>query len=92
MPVITVLPDGRVLAYNSTTVTVPLGGGDQPITISFPEVKKVERVIQYKFLTDPITDPGTPVNEVITGRVVGVTMAGIPTGTTLTVEATIIGW
>jgi len=92
MTVITVLPNGKVIAKASKTITVPLGGGDIAITITFNELRRVEQVLRYNFFTDPITDPGTPVNEKVTGNVVGLTMVGIPAGTTLTIEAVAIGW
>jgi len=92
MTIVTVLPDGKVVARGSSTVTVPLGGGDQPVTITFSELKNVEQVLQYNFHTNPIVDPGTPVNEKIEKNVVGVTLAGVAAGTTLTVEALVVGY
>lgn len=84
------LKDGRVLATNSTT-SVFSEAGDYPITITVPDLKQVEYVLQYKFTTDPTVDPGTPVNERIVGNVVGVTLVGVGAGTTLTAEVVVIG-
>jgi len=92
MAVLATLKDGRVIASGSATYTVPIGGGNQPVAVTISELRKVEYVMQYKFTTDPLVDPGTPVNEKIVDNAVGCTIAGVAAGTTLTVEVIALGF
>jgi hypothetical protein len=90
MPLVSILPDGRVIAKDSTTLVVA-SSGNYAITVTISDLKTVEEVLQHKPSTDPLCDPGTPVNEKITGNVVGFTMVGVGAGTTLTIEVTAVG-
>ena len=84
------LKDGRVLATGKTTTVLP-SAGNVAITITVPDLKYIEYVVQYRRTTNPTTDPGTPVNEKIDGNVVGLTVLGVGAGTTLTYEAMVVG-
>lgn len=87
---ISILKEARIIAVGKTTVIAP-SAGSYAITITVPDLRKVEYVLNYKFTTDPICDPGTPVNEKIVGNVVGFTIVGVGAGTTLTAEILAVG-
>jgi len=89
--VLATLKDGRMKVSGSTTIK-PTGAGDYPITITISECRKVEKVVNYNITVEPLVDPGTPVNTVITDNVVGCTLLGVAAGCTLTVEAVVIGF
>jgi len=92
MTIIATYPNGKVLAENSNTITVPIGGGDIAITLSFPELKKIEAVKNIRFDTDPPVYPGEPMNYKIDKNVVGCTLYGVAAGTTLTYKMEVEGW
>jgi len=84
--------DGRKIVVDvSATVTVPIGGGDQGIVITFKELKKADKVWISSVTTDPPTSVSLPQNIDYDGNVVGMTLT-VAAGTTLTVEGIAIGW
>lgn len=87
---VSLLVDGRVIACGSTTIIVP-SAGNYALTIRIPDLQEIAKVLTISRHTDPTCDPGTPVNEKISGNVVGFTMVGVGAGTTLTVEAIAVG-
>ena len=89
--IVSTLYDGRTIAYATGTFVVA-AAGNYAITVTIARHRDTERVLEYKLSTSPITDPGTPTNEVITGNVVGVTLMGVGAGTTITVEVTVSGF
>ena len=82
---------GGKIAKGSTT-TVYATGGDKEVLVAVPGLSVINYVIRVRFTTDPIVDPGNPVNEVVTGNVVGFTLVGLGAGTTLTTTVTVMGW
>ena len=82
----------RRIGKNSTIVTVPLGGGDQPIVVTIGTLSIVEHTLQYNITTNPQVDHGTLGGEKITGNIVGATLYGVPTGTTLNIEVIAVGY
>jgi hypothetical protein len=86
-----ILVFGRRLAAGTTT-TVYDSGGDKEIVVTVSGLTNIEYTIRYKFTTDPAVDSGKPINEVITGNVVGFTLVGLGAGTTLTTEVLATGW
>lgn len=88
--VVALFQEGRLIGSGVTTVVLP-EGGSYGITVRVPDLRYIEFVVHYEFLTDPATDPGTPVNRGIRGNVVGFTLVGVGKGTTLTVMVLCVG-
>ena len=88
--VVTHRGDGRVTAFGNYTVVVATAG-NVALIVRLPDLKYVEHVVHMQFETDPLVDPGTPVNKKIVGNVVGFTLMGVGGGTTLTAEIMGIG-
>jgi hypothetical protein len=84
------LRDGRVMALGRFTGVVPQGGNVN-IVVRVPDLKYVETVIQVEFYTNPDTDATWWGDKKITGNLVGLTLYGLRTGTTLTTEIVAIG-
>ena len=95
MTIVGTLVDGRTIAKASNTVTVPIGGGNISMTITFSELRHIDAVLQVQV---DETDP--PVNiegevgthKSIINNVVGFTIFGISAGTILTASAVAIGY
>jgi len=85
-----IIKDRRSFVRGSRTVDV-LTAGNYALNVTIPVLRKVEHVVQYEFYTNPTTDPGTPVNMVITRNVVGFTLMGVGAGTTITVQVLTLG-
>lgn len=81
---------GRVFAEGSSTIKTTIMG-DYAVNIRVPDLRMVEKVLEYSFHCEPIVDPGSPTNEKISGNVVGVTLVGVGDGTTLTVTVLAAG-
>jgi len=82
---------GGKIAEGSTT-TVYATGGDKEILVTVAGLSVINYVLRVRFTTDPTVDSGNPVNEVVTGNVVGFTLVGLGAGTTLTTTVTATGW
>lgn len=89
--ILATLYDGRTIARGQTLYVVATAG-NYAVTVTIAEHRSTERMIQYRPITNPTVDPGTPTNEVITGNVVGFTLMGIGAGTTLTVRVIASGY
>lgn len=89
--ILATLLDGRTIASDSATYVLPTAG-NYAIAVTIRLHRVTERMIQYRPTTNPICDPGTPTNEVITGNVVGFTLIGVGAGTTLTAEVLASGY
>jgi len=89
-PFLSVLRDGRVVAQGSTTLILP-SAGTYSVVVRIPDLRLISWVLRYRFSTNPVCDPGSPVNEKITGNVVGFTLAGVGAATTLTVDVLAVG-
>ena len=90
MTIIATLKDGRVIAYASKTQVVS-AGTNVAITVPVPDLRNVEYVLEVNFKTDPDTTVYGPHDKKITGNVVGLTIAEVAAGTTLTTEIIAIG-
>lgn len=78
------------MAIDSTESILPVAG-NYAINVSIPDLKMVEIVLQYRFITDPIVSHGTVENELIIGNTIGFTLVGVGGGTTLTTTVVAIG-
>ena len=81
--VVALFQEGRIIGSGIDT-TVFNAGGNVAILVRVPDLRYIEFVIHYEFITDPIVDPGNPTNRRIYGNVVGFTLVGLGGGTTLT--------
>jgi len=90
MTVVTQLPDGRIVAKASiSAVTVPIGGGNQPITVTVTDLRRVEEVLQFNLNLDPGVN-ATPYGVSTDKNVVGATIY-CSAGTTLSGEVVVVG-
>ena len=80
------------LEEDSASVTVPFGGGDTPVNVTISNLTTIEKIEDIRLSTDPECDPGTPANAIVTGNVVGMTLYGVPAGTTITVNVLASGY
>lgn len=83
--------DGRTVASATRVFVIP-SAGNYNFTITIAEHRTTERVLEWNFQTNPLCDPGSANNVVITRNVVGCTLVGVGHGTTLTVEAIASGF
>ena len=94
MTVVTVLPDGRVIARGSTDLPTLATTDPNPINVTLPDLRKVEYVLSVNLKTTPATtwDTSPSRNLKITGNVVGMTLGSTAAGTTITAEAIAVGF
>jgi len=88
------LVDGRTLSKASNVVTVPIGGGHISMTITFPELRQIDAVLQIQVdKTDPPVriEGAVGTHKNIVGNVVGFTIFVVSAGTTLTATAVAVG-
>jgi len=90
MTVITVLPDGRVIAKATVSAVHRLTAGPLAITVTVGDVRKVEEVLKWKLTADPQTN-WSPVYEGAEKNVVGATIY-VASGTTLSGEVIVLGY
>lgn len=88
--VVALYQEGRIVASGVDT-TVYNAGGVVNVVVRVPDLRYIEFVMHYEFLTDPIVDPGNPTNRLIHGNVVGFTLVGLGGGTTLTTMVLCVG-
>lgn len=82
---------GGLIAEDSVT-TVYATGGDKNILVTISGITTINYILHIRFNTDPAVDSGNPINEMITGNVVGFTLVSLGAGTTLTTTTTVRGW
>lgn len=83
------------MLFSGDETIICAAGGDYAVnvTITSPWAPSViNHLVEIHFFAEPTVDPGTPVNPVITGNVVGFTLVGVGAGTTLTARAKVMGW
>jgi len=90
MTVITVLPDGRVIAKATVSATSRTTAGALPVTVTVTDVKKVEHVIQWNLNTSPQTNY-SPTGIKITNNIIGATIY-VAAGTTISGEVVALGY
>lgn len=83
--------DGQTIA-SSTRVYVLPQAGNYAIVLTISEHRVTNRVFEWNLHTNPTCDPGSPTNVKITNNIVGCTLIGIGSGTTLTVEVIAVGF
>jgi len=83
--------DGRTIAAGTSVYVLP-SAGNYAITVTISEHRETERVLEWNLSTNPICDPGSPLNVRISHNIVGCTLIGVGAGTTLTVEAIASGF
>ena len=86
--IVTTLLDGRTVAKGVTTQPVIW---DAYVTVTVPNLNFIEEVLNIQWHTDPPVDYVDLGNKNISGNVVGITVTGPETGTTLTLEIIAIG-
>jgi len=88
--IVTTLLDGRTVAKGVTTQLVV--AGDVYITVTVPNLNFIEEVLHIEVYTDPscAIENGFG-NKNIVENVVGITIAGLAEGTTITLEIIAIG-
>ena len=84
-------PKRLIVSDTSDTITVPVAGGAQGVTVTLKDLRRVEKVIQVNVTTNPVVDVSPPQNISIDKNVVGMTLR-FGAGTTLSVEAIAIGF
>jgi len=84
-------PKRLIVSGTSDTIVVPVGGGNQPVTVTLRDLRRVEKVIQVNVTTDPVVDVSPPQNITVSKNVVGMTLR-FGAGTTLTTEVIAIGF
>lgn len=72
-------------ATGTATLIVAVGG-DYFMNVTVTGLTSIGHIVNVNIDTDPIVDPGSVTNKVITGNVVGFTLVGVGGGTTLTAE------
>ena len=88
--VLTILPNGKVLAYGTVSATSRLTAGAIPITVTIAALRKVEKVLQWNLNTSPQTNYSVTGIK-IDGNVVGATVY-VAAGTTISGEVVVLGW
>lgn len=85
---------GGMLFSGSNSIICGVAGDYQiNVSLSTPWAPgTINHIIEVYFETDPIVDPGTMTNPVITAPVVGFTIVGVGGGTTLTAQVKVTGW
>jgi len=84
-------PKRFIASETSDTITVPIAGGNQAVTVTMKDLRRVEKVIQVNVTTDPVADVSLPQNIVIDKNVVGMTLR-FGAGTTLVAEVIATGF
>ena len=84
--------DGRTIARSDEVTYVLPTAGNLAVTVTLSEHRRTEHVFEWVLTTDPVCDPGSPTNIVITENIVGCTIIGVGAGTTLIVEAIASGF
>lgn len=85
---------GGILFTGDATIVVA-AGGDYVVNVALSSPfapTTINHLLEVHFFTNPVCDPGTMTNPVITGGVVGFTLIGVGAGTTLTARAKVTGW
>jgi len=95
LPELYLTADGKkVFEDRSATITVPIGGANQPVTIRFEGLSRILSVLSIYLSLDPVIQ-ATPCNPQIGTtpedmNVVGLTVV-CAAGTTLIVDARVVG-
>ena len=97
MPIICTLHrDGRTIVKGTVTQVIPAGAQGLYLTVTFPELRKVEQILHIEATTNPktwITSAGLMQSKSYSNNVVGISLYLNPAaGTTLTAEVLAIGF
>ena len=87
--IVATLYDGRTMAKGVTTQLVV--AGDVYITVTVPNLNFIEEILNVQVHTDPACSISGFGNKNISGNVVGITISGVDTGTTLNLEIIAVG-
>jgi hypothetical protein len=90
LTVVATLKDGRMIVKAVISSVTTGAAGSVATTATFPDLKKLEYVLQYNFDTSPATY-AVPYNQKIDRNIVGVTVY-VGAGTTLSGEAIGVGF
>jgi len=83
------------IEFDGSQTTVYSAAGNYAITVSLGSPwapSTINHVIDIQFNTNPVCDPGSPINIVNSPPVVGFTLVGLGAGTTLTTHVEALGW
>ncbi|GAH49146.1 unnamed protein product [marine sediment metagenome] len=87
--IVATLYDGRTIAKGVTTQAVLAGA--TYVTVTIPNLNFIEEILNVQVHTDPSCSISGFGNKNISGKVVGITIAGVDAGTTLTLEIIAVG-
>jgi len=91
MAIVATLSKGYFKARRSTTI-LTTAAGDYPISITFDECRGISSIDNINLSTEPLMDPGSPVDSSFSGNIVGLTLTAVPAGGTITCEVEVTGW
>ena len=84
------------MLFSGDEIRVFPAGGDYAVNVTITSPWNpvlINHLLDIHFVNvSPVVDPGSPVNPVFTGNVVGFTLVGVGAGTTLTARVKITGW
>jgi len=84
---------GILFSGNATRIVAAAGNYAFAVTLSSPwNPSTINHLIEIYLSANPIVDPGTPVNPVISPPVIGFTLVGVGAGSTLTAYVKAMGW
>lgn len=83
--------DGQTICSGTSVYVLPQAG-NYAIRVTITEHRHTVRVLEWNLHTNPLCDPGTPTNVRISANVIGCTLIGVGSGTTLTCEAIAVGF
>jgi len=89
VPIVTKLPDGRIIVKESFGPADRLDAGVLNFVVTFTGLKKVEEIIDVNLVTDPVTN-ATPQEYDKSANVVGMTVY-VGAGTTVSGEVIALG-
>lgn len=90
MTVVTILPDGRIIARTAlASLYIATGAGAQSVTVT--DLRKVEYVLQVNIDSSVKTANATPSGQGITNNAVGLSIA-VGANTTITGEILTVGF
>ncbi len=78
--------------HSDTNTLVVAAEGDYAVTVTVAGITTINHLLDIQLTVSPDVDPGTPIDPVITGNVVGFTLVGVGAGTTITASVKVTGW
>lgn len=85
-----IIPSDCNIGSGNTQIT-PTSGGNYAVQVTVSDLNSIDYILNVSIDTDPLQDPGTPVGQVISGNSVGMTLASVSTGGTISVKVDAFG-